>query len=425
MRSTRILQAFLLILALVAATLVSLRATRSADFRVYHYAARSLLEHQGHLYGPSSGIGWPQYYRYPPLFLLLFLPLALLPLKASAWVWAALKCAVLYILIRALVRRLDFPQTGLWWLVPVLLCGGFVAQELGLGNAQFLIFSLVATGLLSLERDAWRTAVLLALAVSLKVWPLFFVPYIAARRRARAAMLTLTLSAGWTLLPAAYFGWAGNISLLREWVVQEWSAGSSAAETWFPSQSLTGVLQRYLTKMDYSNWPDPNYPQLHLLHLDPRLLPWIWCALAGSAYLALLWLAHKTPENTAMHSIFLADALAFCALPLLEPVSHRIAFVVLVWPAMVAGALVARRRFPSARSKTLIYAAVVIETIEALFSGAKMQRLFQVIGVDFWATCILTAGLLLAWMEWRRLQGPRQSGEQLPLPVSYGFTAGR
>ena len=95
------------------------------------------------------------------------------------------------------------------------------------------------------------------------------------------------------------------------------------------------------------------------------------------------------------------DSLAFCALPLLEPFAHRIAFVVLLWPAMVAAALLARKGIPSAWSKAFIYAAATIEAIEVLTPGARMQRLYQILGVDFWATCILAAGLLKAWFEWR------------------------
>jgi hypothetical protein len=424
LRSSRILQALLVVLALLASALVSARATRAADFRVYYYASRVLIEHQGHLYGPLSGIGWPQYFRYPPFFLLVFLPFALLPYKAAAAVWAALKCAVLYAVLRALGRRLGFPRSGFWWLVPLLLCGGFVVQEFGLGNVQLPVFALVAASLLSLEGHERRSAFLLAFATSLKAWPLFFLPYIAARRHLRVALLTPGLIAGFMLLPAAYFGWGDNIHLLREWIAQEWSTGSLGVGTWFPSQSLSGVLQRYLTIMDYSKWPDPDYPQLHLLHVDPRFVPWIWALVAGSVYLGLLWLAHRASTTVESRPpLLLTEALAFCALPLVEPVSHRIAFVVLLWPAMVAGTALARRGFPSPRSKMLICAAVAIEGIEPLVPGAKMQRLFQALGVDFWAVCILTAGLLMAWMEWRRMQGAQQSGEKLPLPVSYEFSA--
>jgi hypothetical protein len=430
LRLPRILQALFVVLALVVVAVVSARATRAADLRVYYYASRVLIEHHGQLYGSLSGIGWPQYFRYPPFFLLAFLPFAFLPFKAAAAVWVALKCAVLYALVRALGHRCDFPRTGLWWLVPVLLCAGFWLQELILGNVQFLVFAVVAAGLLAIDRAEWRGAFLLALGVALKIWPLFFMPYIAVRKGVRAALLMAVFLGGLMLLPAAYFGWSGNVSLFRDWITQERSTSTLTAEAWFPGQSLAGVMERYLTVMDYSKWPDRNYVQLHLLHLNPRLVELIWYALAGAAYLGLLWLARKVSEHGKLESpilsgVLLTDALAFCAMLLLLPFAHRIAFVVLLWPAIIAAALLARPGFPSPRSKMLIWVAVAIETIEPLLSSAKMQRLFQVIGVDFWAASILTAGLLMAWMEWRRMPEAQKSGETLPLPANYELTAKR
>jgi hypothetical protein len=113
-------------------------------------------------------------------------------------------------------------------------------------------------------------------------------------------------------------------------------------------------------------------------------------------------MAHQTVENAGNQTqVLVMDSLAFCALPVLEPFAHRIAFVVLLWPAMVAAALLARKGIPSAWSKAFICAAATIEAIEALTPGARMQRLYQILGVDFWATCILAAGLLKAWFEWR------------------------
>lgn len=427
MGSRRILQALFLFLALLGIAVAYSQSARSVDFMAYYYPARVAMGLQaGHVYGLASGIGWPQFFRYPPLFLTLILPLALFPYKVSVAVWAALKCIALYLLVRALARRLDFPRTGFWWLVPVLLCGGFWVQELVLGNTQFLVFAVVAAGFLSLERDEWRGAFLLALGVTLKLWPLFFLPYLAVRKGTRAAALMLGFVAGLMLLPAAYFGWSANIALIRDWTAQEWSLRGLAAETWFPGQSLAGILQRYLTIMDYSKWPDRNYLQLHLLNLDPRLVEMIWYALAGAAYLGLLWLARQKPKNSDAESpALLTDALAFCALPLLSPFAHRIAFVVLLWPAMVAGALLARRGFPLRRAKALIYAAVVIETLEPMFSSAKMQRLFQVLGVDFWAACILTAGLLAAWIEWRRMKEAQRCTDGVLLRADYELAAKR
>jgi hypothetical protein len=430
LRSRRTAPVPFVLLAVSAIALAYSQSARSVDFMAYYYAARVAMGLQpGHVYGLTSGIGWPQFFRYPPLFLALILPLGLLPYKISIAVWAALKCGALYLIVRALGSRLNFPRTGFWWLVPALLCGGFFVQEFILGNVQFLVFAVVAAGFLAFERHERRGAFLLALGVTLKIWPLFFMPYVAMRKGARAALLMTVWLGGLMLLPAAYFGWSGNINLIRDWIVQEHSTSTLTAETWFPGQSLAGILERYLTVTDYSKWPDRNYVQLHLLHLNPRLVELIWYGLAAGAYLGLLWLARKTSERNDTQApilcgVFLTDALAFCALPLLSPFAHRIAFVVLLWPAMVAAALLARPGFPSARSKALIWMAVAIETIEPLLSSAKMQRLFQVIGIDFWAACILTAGLLTAWLEWQRRQGALHADESL-LPPSYEFAGDR
>ena len=382
MRANRVLQALFIVLAPLAVFFFYVRATRSSDFIVYYRASRVLIEGQGHLYGPLSGIGWPQYFRYTPLFLLVFLPFAVLPYKAAVAVWAVLKCAALYFVIRALGRRLDLARTGYWWVLLMLLCGGFVVQELSLGNVQFLIFAMVAASLLWLDKHRHAAVFLLALAASLKVWPLFFVPYLAARRRTPMVLRTLGLIGGLTLLPAAYFGWSGNLHLLREWAAQEWATGSLQVGMWFPHQSLSGILERYLTLMDYSGWTDRNYVQLHLLNLNPVYIPWIWAVLVGTVYLGFCgWRARrwKPPGIGIRSSSWMASR--FARFPVLEPFAHRIAFVVLLWPSMVAAALLARKGIPSAWSKALIYAAATIEAIEVLTPGARMQRLYQILGV--------------------------------------------
>ena len=76
------------------------------DFRVYHYGARGVFDGTRPVYGPASGLGWPLHYRYPPLFLLLFAPLSILPLNWGAAVWVLLKVVVLILLLRAMTKRM-------------------------------------------------------------------------------------------------------------------------------------------------------------------------------------------------------------------------------------------------------------------------------------------------------------------------------
>ena len=408
MRVSRNFGLLLLVVALALVVFFSNPTAHSVDFLVYYRAARVLVDGHGALYGPQSGIGWPQIFRYPPLFLLAFLPFALLPLKTALVLWVALKCAALFFVVKVLAVQTEFPRSGWWWLIPVCVCGGFLAQEFRFGNAQFLIFVLVAAALWSLRQRPVFAAFLLALAVSLKVWPLFFLPYVAARRQMRVAFLTGAFAVGLTLLPAVHFGWRGNIALLRQWTAQEWGTGSLGQQAWFPSQSLGGVLQRYLTAMDYSNWPDPNYPHVNFVAMDPRIVRVIWMVLTVIGYGGLLLLARAAPARLDS----LTDALSFCALPLLQPFAYRPEMVVLLWPAMTAGALLSRREALPRWPRMLLWAAVLLEALEPLTPGSEMQRFFQAAGVDCWATCLLAAGLLAVWLQSRRAEGPQLSSSR-------------
>ena len=90
----------------IATGLAYYTSSHPMDFRVYHYGARGVFDGTRPVYGPTSGLGWPMHYRYPPFFLLLFAPLAALPLGWGAAVWVILKMMVLVELLRAMLKRL-------------------------------------------------------------------------------------------------------------------------------------------------------------------------------------------------------------------------------------------------------------------------------------------------------------------------------
>lgn len=241
---------------IVVLTLSIIAAHRSVDFQVYHYAARALFSHSGPMYGPQSGVGWPQIYRYPPLFVLLFIPFALLSLGIAAVVWTALKFVSLAVVARELFARLGI-RSRLWQILAILPAVPYLALEFHYGNVQFFIFALVAAALLWMDTRPPLAAVALALAISIKVAPLFFVPYLAARKRFRVAGLALASTVVLTLLPSAYFGWHGNLELLHDWTKQEFGVAMTPGEpgiVGFPSQSLHSILMRYFTVVDYSKW---------------------------------------------------------------------------------------------------------------------------------------------------------------------------
>src|SRR5262249_35010423 len=239
------------------------------DLRVYHYGARGVFDGTRPVYGAASGLGWPMHYRYPPLFLLLFAPLAMLPLGLSAALWVVAKVVVLVWLIQALeARGLKSATTGSI-LVSILFITPYLIEEFRYGNAQFFVVALTVAGLLSVPKRPVVAGASLGLAISIKVWPLFFLPYLAVRREFRPILYALGFVVLLALLPSIYFGVSENFSLLRQWYAQESQTQLGSSEIWFPNQSLRGVLMRYLTVIDYSQVPDSNYPQINIVAMNP------------------------------------------------------------------------------------------------------------------------------------------------------------
>ena len=362
------------------------------DFRVYYYGARGVFDGTRPVYGPASGLGWPMHYRYPPLFLLLFSPFAMLPLAWGAAVWVVLKIAIL--------ERGLKPATT-WsgaFVVPLLFITPYLIEEFRYGNAQFFVFALSAVALLLERKRPVLGAASLALGISIKVWPLFFLPYLAVRRNWKLVGYTLAFVAVLAMLPGFYFGFGRNAGLLKEWYAQEMQTQFGESEIWFPNQSLRGALMRYLTFIDYSKVPDSNYAQVNIVTLDPEIVRLIWLLIAFTVYVGFLWLANRRRETGG----WLDHGLAFCLIAILEPFTQKYALAILLWPALAASGFVSKRGF-----RTLLYSATILVLIQPLTPGASAQRFLQVLGLDFAAATLLTAALAAACWQSRGTEPAR------------------
>lgn len=358
-------------------------STFAIDFSVYWTICRSAIGDGGGLYGEASRLPWPMWYRYPPLFAWLLWPLSLLPFRAAAFLWALGKLVALAAVLRELGRRVG--ATAPMWGLAALAGLPWVLMELRYGNAQGAVFALTAAALLGAGKRPRLAAAGLGLAAALKVWPLFFVPYLAARRRWAVAAGATVWAAALTLAPAAWTGWAAHAAALGDWWAQESAIASRGGSIWFPSQSLLGVMTRHWTALSWKDQPDPNYPLVNWLALDPAWVRGLWLALAAAGCLALWRWARRLPPEAEPS----AAAAALCALALLEPYAQRqTALVVLAWPALVAAAAAYRR---GGRPRTLFAAAVALVWLQPLTPSAWWQRVYEVWGLDALAAVLLLA----------------------------------
>lgn len=394
------------------------------DFPVYYRSAENLLHGSGPLYGPKSGLGWPMYYRYPPVFLFLFLPWILLPMRWAASLWAAMKIAAGLGLIGQLRQRAGLERLPLgdgrkiivawlrrnWrtWLMPVLLASTYVLVEFRYGNVEFFIFFLTAMALLAAEKRPWAAGAALGAAIAIKIWPLFFLPYWMVQKKSRAAMAAMTAAILLTLLPAGYFGWRGNLQVLRQWAGQEWQTAAKGETLWYPSQSLRGVMDRYLaaqkSRPAMSAAADHNeYPELGCGCVSDQTMRFLWFGLEGLGYCTLLWGAWKIRdmerEPAGEHRLLL-DGIAFCGLALLSPFIHIEDLCVLLWPAIAAGMWLQSanpHHEPRARITRIgLWSAAIAAGAIPLIPGSAAQRWLQAAGADFGVVMLLTIGLSLA-----------------------------
>ncbi len=276
------------------------------------------------------------------------------------------------------------------FVIPILFITPYLIEEFRYGNAQFFVFALTAAALLMDRERPVLAAGSLALAISIKVWPLFFVPYLAVRRDWKVVGYALSLAVLLAILPALYFGFAGNLNLIGQWFAQESRTQLGESEIWFPNQSLRGVLMRYLTAIDYSQLPDSNYAHVNIAALNPASIRLAWMILAGAVYAGFLLLANRRRNSKG----WLDHGLAFCLLALLEPFTQKYALAVLLWPAMVAAGFMKKPRL-----RILLYSATILVLIQPVAPGASAQRLLQVLGTDFAATLLLTIATISAWLQ--------------------------
>ena len=401
MRRTIILS---LLCALAGGTVSALRPLKAVDLRVYYAAARSFFLLSGPMYGPNQEFGWPLLYRYPPFFLCLFRPLACLPLRALAGIWAGLGLLLLGPLVVIWYRRYTPSRLAPALCLSAFLLLPYLLYELQAGNVQVFLVEMVCLALLLSDEHHFVTSLLLGLATAIKVWPGFILPFLAVRGRWRIAAQSLVATAAFTVAPGLWLGRTNLFHLLTQWFLQERGINALLGDRWYPSQSLRGVMLRYLTRMDYSGLPDQNYRHVNLVWLPSWEVRQFWLILAiVLGLLALLW-AYRCASEGAAYSIF------FCSLLIIQPNVWVTMYVALLWPALYAGVALTDPKAPRF-ARWLFIGAAAVAVLKPLVPGAASQRFAQVLGIDFFGVLVPLTIVHLAYSSWgmpSALWRPRQ-----------------
>jgi len=183
-------------------------------------------------------------FKYFPAFACLLTPLALLPPVAARAVWFFLTLALVVALVRLSLALLPGRRRTAAFLVTlvILALGKYYVREIGLGqsNALFAVLVVSAIAQWRAGRD-WSAGALLAAATIVKPYAILFVPYLLWRRRAPALAAFGAVLLAAVLLPAARYGWAGNVTLLQEW----WTTVSTSTAPNLAGQDSISIAGMY------------------------------------------------------------------------------------------------------------------------------------------------------------------------------------
>lgn len=196
--------------------LVRLNRDELVDFAVPHRAAGRFLAHEP-LYRPEDG---HYQYKYLPVFAAVMVPFTWVPKPAAEVAWFALTVAMTWGFVRLSIATLPDRRRSermLFWLV-LLFNGKFLVKELGFGQFNLPV-ALLLLGAVIAARDGRGLVAGAAIAagVFVKPYALVLLPWLAWTVGWRSLVVFgLVLVVG-LLLPAASYGWNGNLTLLHDW----------------------------------------------------------------------------------------------------------------------------------------------------------------------------------------------------------------
>jgi hypothetical protein len=351
------------LLAVVAiAIYAAIRAHRDlTDFEVYRTAA-ARAAHGEPLYRADDG---HYQFKYLPAFAVVTRPLASMPAETAKRLWFALSFGLIVAFVWTAVRGL--PERRLSqlavtaWVVAIM--AKFFVRELALGQTNVLLAVLLLPALVRPSRRPWLAGIATGAAIFVKPYAALLLPWMAFRQPRAIPGVAIAVAVG-LLVPAATYGWSGNLALLADWA-------HTVTETTAPN----------------------------LLHPDNVSLASMWAkwtsvgltatALAAVSALALLaeacWTWFRT--SRVRDAAFLEVGVLMLLMPLLSPQGWD--YVLLLGMPVVAAVVDRWHALPSHLRAYFVLVAVVFATPIRLFMSVDAYNAVMATAVVSVAAIVL------------------------------------
>jgi Glycosyltransferase family 87 len=394
--------------------LANLAAGRGGKDYITWFSIGQTVLHGGAIYPPPHK---RFKYLYPPFAAEMLAPVSLLGqaglivalvlLNSLTW-WACIVWSL----------RLANPKgeepNALLYLVPNLVVVAFVWGCYQLGQPTLLLLALLLSGFLALRAGrSWSAGAMFALAAAIKAFPVAAIAYLIWRRYWIATLsMLLSLVLLLLVMPAGFRGWAGARHDLARWADgmlfqydEKGVAQRPERSLSWKNQSLAGVANRLLRKVDVDATPPPDQPVfVNFVDLPFRVVNAI---IAGiGLLLGLVYLAAMPPSSRRTWE---TDALEWSMLLVLllmaAPLSYDYFFAFLLFPFAIITRIWLVR--PGSPLRWWVFGALFL-----LALTIPIQRWAQRYGNLFFAALLLFLGLAL---ELRHLRAGPVSEQRPPL----------
>jgi Glycosyltransferase family 87 len=346
--------------------------TELVDFVVPRTAAFRYVAHEP-LYRPDDG---HYQYKYFPAFAQLMVPFTWVSKEVAQFTWFTLTVAMTWAFVSLSLAALPERRLSarvLFWLT-LLLNGKFLVKELAFGQFNLPVALLMLGAVIAAQHGRGLAAgALVAAGVFVKPYALVLVPWLALALGWRPLVsFGLVLAAG-LLLPAASYGWNGNLSLLHEW-------SRTVTDTTGPN--LLGAENISFASM-WAKWLQPG-PAAAGLALASAVI-------ALAAGLAVIWRRRRVAEPN-----YLEAAYFFVLIPLVSPQGWDYVLLIAL-PAYMCLVDRWRELSPNWRAVVLTGFFLTSFTIFDLLRRALYIHLMELAAVSVGAVLIAVCLIRLRW----------------------------
>jgi hypothetical protein len=186
------------------------------DFGVFYQGGQRILEGET-VYRISDG---HLQYKYSPPSAIFFSLFTLFPYEVAKFIWYLSELFLLYLILSMSyeILPLKLKKKRVVIIFALLILAKFYAREIELGQVNILIiFTLVLMLKAFLRRNDVRGGLLWGFSLLFKPYALVFLPYFILKRRPKLVASGITAAILGLLLPVIFYGFEGNLIVLREW----------------------------------------------------------------------------------------------------------------------------------------------------------------------------------------------------------------